>query len=447
MVGIGLRKLVGGVAVLFFSSCVFLGDYEARESEPVPWEGDGEGSCEICEVCGLEEEHCSALSCSFASLWEDIRDGAMSCDELLVVAEDGDDEADGTAESPVRTIGEALSRGRRMIALMGDGVWEEALRIERGVTIIGGLSWAHSAEESRPLLKVVGQGAHVSGLEVIGVDSKVTLTGFDIEVMGGMTNYGLRIIDSSLVELRNMQIVAGDGGPGASGKPGEEGARGSVGENGGVITVSRAGAGGVNMSCPEANGGSGGQGGQSSLAPHKGEDSPGGALGRWGEGDSGADGARGRDGGAGGPGGLPLDGVWVSQSGEDGDDGGHGSGGAGGSGGDAKGATGGGGGGGAGGCGGGGGGGGEGGGSSLGVFVQNSQVQIVGSIIQAGYGGAGGAGAPGGKGGAGAAVVPERMVASQAIVEEREGTAAREVAGEMGEGDLVLRWSAPGKWR
>lgn len=395
--------LLGGIGALYFlSSCIFMVEYSELESAPLTLAGDDVDDGDVEEVSKGGDSVDGVGDCQLSEFWEGILEEGMSCEAILVVAKDGSDSGAGSVGSPLLTIGEALTRGGSVIALVGEGVWREAVRVDRGVAIVGGVDRELLASEARPKVEVEKQGEHTSGLEVIGASSKVLLQGFDIEASGGMTNYGARILDSSFVELREMKIVADKGGRGADGAPGAGGATGEEGTNGGSADVWSPGVGGINEACPEANGGDGGQGAYGGQRPQEGESSRGGAIGRAGVGEAGAEVQGGADGSWGEPSGYGDDWWEPGESGTKGEDGAHGIGGAGGAGGEADGGSGGGGGGGgAGGCKGSGGGGGEGGGSSIGILVSRSSVSLIGGEVQARDGGAGGAGGPGGEGGQG----------------------------------------------
>ena len=376
------------------------------------------GTCGICGPCALGVINCATNSCEFEGPWQGVLSGEMACRDIVVVKAGASDEQGGRLGEPVGSIERALElateRDASAIALIEDGQWQEEVVLGSGLTLIGGVDESLQPIDSRPRLIWEADEEQVTALLVDGVSQRVDIVGLSIEGRGGVTNYGIRVVDSGQVVLRDLHVLAGPGGDGGDGEDGDDGASGSVGGDGGAPSAWSQGSGGVNQACPAANGGDGGHGAMADMDPaQRGEDSPGGAAGRWGDG---ADGFSVDDGSRGGVGGESYleQGLWKRGApGGDGEVGEHGIGGGGGGGGNVgdTGAGGGGGGGGAGGCGGEGGQGGENGGSSIGVLVQSSELQIFNSEIvsstggDAGVGGEGGAGGQGMPGGAGASGV------------------------------------------
>jgi hypothetical protein len=367
------------------------------------------GPCGICGPCGLGLIDCATEGCIFDKPWEGVLTGEMECGDIVVVAEGAPDHGEGVRGDPVGTIARAMElaveRDASVIALAADGVWHEAVAIDGNLSLVGGVDeYLRRAVDLRPKLKWESDDEHVTALTIEGNTETVWVVGLDVEGRGGMTNYGVRVVDGDVVVLRDLKVVAGPGGDGADGDDGIMGISGSVGGDGGYPSEWSPGAGGVNQSCPQANGGDGGQGEKVDVEPaQRGEDSSGGAVGRWGRGADGQSGEAGSKGHIGEKSSL-VQGLWTrggpAGKGERGKPGVGGGGGGGGSVSD-TGVGGGGGAGGAGGCGGTGGQGGENGGSSIGVLVQGSDVRVFDSRIISSNGGDGGVGGMGGPGGLG----------------------------------------------
>ena len=371
--------------VTVFGACVL---YE----EP-PQVEELEGICgEKCGPCELGGFDCATGECVTPPQWGEVVDGVESCEDVVFVSAGGAEGGDGTRSAPVSSIKEALELatqdGAILVVALGDGEWSKEVVLS-DVSLV--------AKGGRGAIVVDGNSEHVTGVTVDGGD--VTVSGFDVEAGGGVTNYGMRVLRGDL-RLVDVSLMAREGKEGAAGEDGADGVRGDSGEDGGWQERWRGGRAGENEACEGANGGDGGRGEVGMNEAAQGEDSAGGAMGTWSSGEHGWDGESGEDGAAGEESVLE-DGLWLRGSvGEQGEKGSAGVGGAGGGGGHAGGDdTGGGGGaGGAGGCGGEGGEGGKGGGASIGLLVWEGTVEVVNSEIESAEGGAGGRGGDGGDG-------------------------------------------------
>lgn len=364
----------------------------------------GDKACgESCGPCDIGVFSCEDQACVFEEPWVGWVSDTWTCDEVIVVSSNGDDAADGGPDSPIQTVARARALGEqrsaKVIAIVGAGIWDESVQVLDGLSIIGGLNSALSRSDDRPVLRASGRNvdAAISGIELAEIRRATRVAGLEVQASGGFTNYGIRVVNSQNVWLHDLLIRSGagqNGRPGASGAPGREG---TIGENGGEGVPHIEGLGGTNEHCPDAAGGDGGRGGAVDV---RGKNALAGALGGMSEGQAGGDGSGGEPGKDGAPSRF-IDGFWIpGASGESGSRGEHGGGGAGGAGGEGM-NSGGGGGGGAGGCGGLGGEGGAGGGSSIGILIASSAVQLSGVEIRAATGGDGGQGGVGGTGGIG----------------------------------------------
>ncbi|WP_146209814.1 DUF1565 domain-containing protein, partial [Vitiosangium sp. GDMCC 1.1324] len=350
----------------------------------------------------------------------------------------------GTREAPFKTLTYALERipdGHAALYLAQGTYDEPGLQLDKPVSLHGGYAGA-AANWARSASNITQLGGGSIGLTVkgLGADSGVILEWLHINSStspdpdAGAPSIGLRVMDSSGVRLRHVEITAGAG---SNGLPGNEPSMAMGGADGGVgmSAVDRSpassaptagGPPGVS-SCGSVNtsGGRGGDGGfefgPEGLPGMAGTPSArGGDGGRSNDpgncpagptcnvmaypGDPGQDGLEGDAGTPGaaddGIGTLLVDaGTWVAKSGADGRRGSPGGGGGGGGGGgygranfSAGAEGGGGGGGGAGGCPGEGAGGGKGGGASIAVLLLNSGVEMDSCTLRTTNGGNGGAG-------------------------------------------------------
>lgn len=362
-----------------------------------------DGICNAqCGPCELGTFDCELGECTAPDAWGDLLERVQDCGDVIFVSQEGAEGAAGSRDRPMSSIAEAVdaanSQGMSLVVVRAGGEWNEEV-------VLQDLSLV--AQGGRSSITVDGQGEHVTAVTVERGD--VTVSGFDIEATGGITNYGMRVLGGEL-RLSEVKLRAARGKTGSDGADGAEGNRGERGEDGGWQDRWRGGRAGINPECGEADGGDGGQGEVGVNEAQQGEDSAGGAMGSWGSGENGWNGDPGEDGEPGEPNAL-SDGLWQRGSpGEDAAPGQAGIGGAGGAGGDAgsDGTGGGGGSGGAGGCGGSGGEGGKAGGSSIGLLVWSGAVTVVDSRVESseagdgGRGGLGGSGAEGRSGGSGA---------------------------------------------
>lgn len=381
---------------------------------------------------------------------------------VFVDAERGDDAADGSMESPLKSLAAAAARASGgadlYVRSIGTYTETESIRLGSGTSLYGGFDENWNRDRSSRVridaasvgIIVDGDGdRHVSaveltaasadaGLRSIGVrvsdaesvvieDSRIVSggagngTGTEVGGAGGDsvveasvagTSVGVLAVDTGEIRIERSTVNGGRGGDGASPT---EGAGGSTGESGEDGSGSRAGSGGPAGTDGDElqSGGDGGDGASNGSGDDAGGDH--GGAGGDDRGDDGVPGGGGDagEGGRGGDGGDGLfdgdDSIPIGASGDDGDDGVTGRGGGGGGGG-ASGAGagpatgGGGGGGGAGGAGSDGGVGGGGGGGSIGIWaVRVDRVVVLESLIAAGRGGDGAPGAAAGAAGGGGA--------------------------------------------
>jgi hypothetical protein len=407
-----------------FKDCVTAGQCQpARCERPLP------------DVVDLPDDRFIDTNCDEV---DGMRDNAIFVDPA------GQDSHPGTREEPLKHLAAALERAAtqgKAIYLAQGTYDEENLRMDKAVSIYGGYSgiegnWKRGPEYITRIGGGTPTGFTVSGLADAGVVLERVHIRSATSTVPGTPSIGLRVVDSSGVRLRHVQVEAGAGAPGRNGdSPGptlKGGADGGVGQNGDAPAGPTGGPPGTS-SCGTGSYG-GGQGGQGSVsdplatAGTPGAPStPGGGAGvnKLAEcnssgtyceclGDPGGNGEPGPVGDT-GKHGLPGDGTgaleggtWVAKSGTNGEAGAFGKGGGGGGGGGycqapplstSKG--GGGGGGGAGGCPGTGAQGGQGGGASIAMLLIRGHVELESCTLKTGGGGQGGAGGRGGDGGPG----------------------------------------------
>ncbi len=358
----------------------------------------------------------------------------------------GDDSsADGSRDRPYASlqaaINAAAAAAKDVYACGGTyaGPILIGSQLASGLRVFGSLSCdTFQPDPAAPRTHVQAKGAgpalsisDTSGIVIARVDFEDLAS----DHAPGTTYVGALISNAHQVLLQDVALRAPDGEPGADGVAPDPapaaGAAGSPGADACAGNPSPGGTGGINSACPKlSQTTSGGNGGDGAIGTGNGSAGSSQIFGNGGQGETPGSGwscsagsglgpgqAGGGYEGAAGSGakgfGAFVGGRFLGFSGQDGAPGNtsYGGGGGGGAlapsscpgGGTATGASGGGGG--SGGCGGKGGKGGRPGGSSFGLIVANSSVQLEGGAIHNGNGGKGGDGAlgqPGGKGGAGA---------------------------------------------
>jgi hypothetical protein len=352
----------------------------------------------------------------------------------IFVSPTGNDANAGTMESPVKTLGKAITLASslsapRVIACaatyaepvsLGSTNASAGLAIFGGVTCPGdaGAGWTYTGAKA----VVAPTVASVIAFEAIDVAAPVSLSDFEVDapvlgssVAAGSSSVAAFVSNASSASFTNVKLVASDGRPGEPGAPGSavtNWASGSLNGNNGSGEVGGAA---VTCACGDTTFSQGGAGGSADDGGVPGPGLPALSTGTAGEDDlacnkAGGGGGNGVDAqtssakpgqGASSYGTVAASG-WTPGAGGAGGNGLPGQGGGGG--GDGAGAphpTGGGGGGACGGCGGAGGQGGGGGGSSFALLVYDSTVTVTNCVFVAGNGGVGGTGGAGQQGQAG----------------------------------------------
>jgi hypothetical protein len=362
-------------------------------------------------------------------LTKDPKDSIACVDDSigLFVSAAGSDSNAGTKESPLKTIGAALSKtssqhGRVYVC---DGTYAEHVKITSTASIYGGFScldWSYDGKQGKVAPTDTGYA-----LDVEGVSSAITIEDLEFDATDGQkagdSSIAIFVANSTGATLRRVKATAGNGLPGADASstsnydggtaPSGNGASADTGGDPCVNhcadgTTSTGGGGGTGAQTPSTPSGGGDGGPEIPPGPLPADNGLGGTFSGSCTTGSGSPGASATpiDGGSPGssaPGHLSASG-WTSIQGASGAAGRPGQGGGGGAGGQHAAAmlVGGGGGGGCGGCGGAGGAAGSSGGSSFGILIFQSTVAIdtcVATSGNAGDGKAGGAGQTGQLGG------------------------------------------------
>lgn len=464
-----------------------IGSHEVCTARCAPYSYDpgyGHTTCDDNDACTIDTVVSgSPDECSMTCAHHDTRNDPDEPDDLytdsncdgfdgdlsrtIFVATNGSDEyGEGSYQLPFATIGRGIQVAKGRSDFLGvdyyvavaAGTYNERVYLEEGVHVHGGYArtldrpWPRASNNVTRVRATNVINSRIEAVVADGISKRTVFDHFVVETgnmpssVAGGSVYGVRVVNSTHVELRNLQVHAGnasDGTAGAAGATGAGGASGKAGTHGNNVSRgSRAGGGdGGYVSCPTGRstrggkGGDGGYDGNAAVCGARTEPTAGAApdgvacnVGSAGAGARSCGGPNSSSGGTGQscspattPNGEPASlptlrgsvsagGVWSGtaglSNGTHGENGVGGSGGGGGGGGDCgtlcRGGNGGGGGGGSGGCGGLPGKGGTAAGSSFGLFVYNSSsIAVEKSHFTSGSGGAGGAGGAGGHGGAG----------------------------------------------
>ena len=396
------------------------------------------------DSCGgnlTAEQNCieAAVNLLTDDLFTDVY-APLGFDGVFVSADVGSPGGTGSIADPLDTIGagigQAIADGVANV-FIDSGVYPESINLASGINLLGGFNSGNGWLRDGSTTSVFGGTTAVLGNFV----TDVVIEQLTISAAGttsiGASSYGIRLVSSSSILIKDSAVTAGSAGDGSNGGNGANGLAGFGAGNGGngcedssIFCSScgrpSGGGGGSSRTCNGSTGGSGGTGGLS------GKDTSSGNTG--GQGSQGTGPAGSVSGGAGGPGGGASgngtpgspgspgnvgsdafggssfgsgSSTYVVASGGTGGAGSGGSGGGGGGGGgggsdvcDSWGGAGGGGGGG--GCGGAAGTGGTGAGGSFGIWVSGGSATVATTTINTGNGGNGGLGGTGGTGGPGA---------------------------------------------
>lgn len=348
------------------------------------------------------EPPCDALEGASKSVYlcEDVTQG------IIFVREDGDDDAEGSREQPVKTLQRALTKasGREdifAILIAGSPEIKGPIVLNKAIDLIGGFDMTFAPDSNARPTIVANKGPVVRIMEL---EDAMALHHLDVtlsQTPEDAPSWGIHVEKSPSLVLQEVKVILPAGKDGVDGTAGTDGERGQMGFPGGDGTRIAPGQPGLNMACPQADGGTGGRGGDQGTAASQGQMSASGTQG----------GALGQNGQNGAPttAAMPGEqatawtitaGMWspgrAAMAGEKGQDGQGGGGGGGGA--ASGGQGGGGGGGGAGGCGGQGGQPGSSGHATLGVTLQDATLELRQSSLLLGDGGRSGLGGKGGQG-------------------------------------------------
>ena len=171
----------------------------------------------------------------------------------------------GEGNRPCRTIEigltEARSAGRGKV-LVADGLYEEVVRLEAGIDLLGGYradTWERHRDSTLTTLRAPVGAGHRKTIVAQDITTETRVEGFNVygatPTDGGASSYAIwvRDCDASLV-LGNNAIWAAAGAPGAGGGDGTSGSNGVAGSTGAGTynttctvgaTITNGGAGGV----------------------------------------------------------------------------------------------------------------------------------------------------------------------------------------------------------
>ncbi|NIW30059.1 MAG: hypothetical protein GWN25_23765, partial [Actinobacteria bacterium] len=260
----------------------------------------------------------------------------------------------GTLADPFGSVMAAVAAASAGQAIcLAEGTFDEEVSVTvGGVTLLGGWCSGFGMQDpggcSTTIRSPSGLGLGVSDADGVRLEDLILESANATPEV--FSSHGVRVVRSTGVVLERIDILVGDGQPGAAGDPGVQPADGSIGGTGedGPDAFSGAAGGGAPGASPCAPGGEGGIGGTPTAQPTAGDPGSGGATGGPAganrtfdtdaqPGEAGGDGSNGTngDGGIGGAsfGSLAANGTYVPAEGADGMDGTHGGGGGGGGGG------------------------------------------------------------------------------------------------------------------
>ncbi|WP_394840141.1 hypothetical protein LVJ94_24970 [Pendulispora rubella] len=170
-------------------------------------------------------DRCSGGECIGCDLSREPRDQPACVVDLVgvFVSPNGDDGAEGTKRSPVKTIGKAIEKaeGRRLRIYICEADYEEAVVLKSAISLIGGFT-CNDWQPGGPAK--VHPKERGPALRIEGVPSPVVLADLTFTALPaadpGESSVGGIISATSGVTLRRVTVAAGDGAPGKAPDPG-----------------------------------------------------------------------------------------------------------------------------------------------------------------------------------------------------------------------------------
>jgi len=169
-------------------------------------------------------DRCSGGECIGCDLSREPKDAPACVVDLVgvFVSPNGDDGAEGTKQSPVRTIGKAIEKaeGRRLRIYICEGDYEEGIVLKSAISLIGGFT-CNDWQPGGPA-KVHPKERGLA-LRIEGVPSPVVLADLQFTALPaadpGESSVGGIISATSGVTLRRVTMAAGNGVPGGRSAP------------------------------------------------------------------------------------------------------------------------------------------------------------------------------------------------------------------------------------
>ncbi len=197
----------------------------ASEREPIaglevcaPFMGEARSECATQEAQLASSAACSRIGEACTA------DGFPAVDAAIFVRALASAGGTGTRAAPLSTIGAALSRARSGdVIAIGEGTYDEALRVPGGVTLVGAClertTLTSSASGLTGVIEVIGDGVVLRSIHV-GPSARfaISSSGFDFTVEGavleGASGIGLYVDRMATVDARNLVVrgtrAAGD---------------------------------------------------------------------------------------------------------------------------------------------------------------------------------------------------------------------------------------------
>ena len=249
-----------------------------------------------CGTCGLGRVSCESAAGSC------VGPNFEACTQVLYVKKGAVlTQGDGSLSQPFDTIYDALEAATTpgtTIVIMGSDTYRETVRVKEGIHILGGYDEQGLYDSSQwPIItgtEPFNQGVPVIAVRAVNIKTRTRLSHLRIESVDaqlpGQDSIGVWADEANALELHELKVRAGRAQSGLDGQPGQPGAdapnllgqnprEGVNGASGGHknrfndTSATLFGTpsavlnnGGINPSCPQANGGRGGEGAQARLS-------------------------------------------------------------------------------------------------------------------------------------------------------------------------------------
>jgi hypothetical protein len=193
-------------------------------------------SLDSCGDTVTDEQNCVQAAAEMCS--DDLYDGIYAGgagDGIFVSSNIGTPGGDGSILDPVDTIALGLSLAAldaKTNVFIDGGVYAESPTLLSGINLLGGFNSGSFWQRDGSPTAVFGGTTAVFGSAVTGVlIDQLQITAAANAAIGG-SSFGVRLVNSSGIMIKNSSVTSGNGGPGSNAGSGGNGSAGGGGGNG-----------------------------------------------------------------------------------------------------------------------------------------------------------------------------------------------------------------------